>query len=63
MNEMIKADEQLKSNRKRMQTMESLIMDKEEQIETLREMHKSLQEEKDLVCNLNMKICVHIFNI
>lgn len=49
MNELIRVEEQLKSKKKRMETMESLISNREQQIETLREMNKSLQEEKDMV--------------
>ncbi|XP_065338263.1 leucine-rich repeat-containing protein 45-like [Cloeon dipterum] len=47
-NEMIKAEEQLFVNKKRMETMESLILDREDQIETLQEMNKSLQQDKDM---------------
>jgi hypothetical protein len=49
MNELIRVEEQLKSKKKRLETMESLISNREQQIETLREMNKSLQEEKDMV--------------
>jgi hypothetical protein len=49
MNELIQVEEQLKSKKKRMETMESLISNREQQIDTLREMNKSLQEEKDMV--------------
>jgi DNA repair exonuclease SbcCD ATPase subunit len=49
MNELIQIEEQLKSKKKRMETMESLISNREQQIDTLREMNKSLQEEKDMV--------------
>lgn len=49
MNEMIRVEEQLKSKKKRMETMESLVSNREQQIDTLREMNRSLQEEKDMV--------------
>ncbi|XP_059472103.1 leucine-rich repeat-containing protein 45-like [Neocloeon triangulifer] len=47
-NEMIKVEEQLYVNRRRLDTMESLVLDKEEQIETLQEMNKSIQEDREL---------------
>lgn len=48
--ELLRAEAQLASSKKRAATLESLLQDKDGQIETLQEMNQGLQLDRDKVC-------------